>query len=87
MKVFLLPMSGLLFAMATQAVANDAPSELHAAVTDIPIIDDMSHADPLTWHSAPGAVEVDVRSPRNGSPCLMLRIGLEVGTPMIIATR
>jgi hypothetical protein len=60
MKVFLL--TGLLFAMAAQAIANDAlkthnRSELHAAVTDIPVTVDMSYANPLTWHSAPGAVE------------------------------
>ena len=27
--------------------------EVHAAVTDVPDIIDMSHADPKTWHSLP----------------------------------
>ena len=31
--------------------------ELHSAVTDMPAIIDMSHADPKTWHSLPPAAE------------------------------
>jgi hypothetical protein len=82
MKPFLLPLTILLFATATQAVANYAavnrnPSELHAAVTDIPLAVDLSHADPLTWHSAPGPVEVKIRPRNDGPSCIMFNAGLQ----------
>jgi hypothetical protein len=32
---------------------SKAAEEVHAAVTDVPNIIDMSHADPKTWHSLP----------------------------------
>ena len=34
------------------------PGELHAVVTDMPHVNDMSHADPRTWHSLPPAAHV-----------------------------
>ena len=56
----LLVLMAMPFAMV-QAIAGDAPAthiraELHAAVTDIPVVVDMSYADPLSWQSAPGPV-------------------------------
>jgi len=36
--------------------------ESHAAVTDIPDIIDMSHADPRTWHRLPRDAQVNDRS-------------------------
>jgi hypothetical protein len=35
---------------------------LHAAVTDMPDIIDMSHADPKTWHSLPPTPQRLVRA-------------------------
>ena len=37
------------------ADADPRPEEFRAAVTDMPGIIDMSHADPRTWHSLPAA--------------------------------
>ena len=87
----LLVLAAIPFAMAAQAIANDAPkthdrAEVHAAVTDIPVIVDMSYADPLTWHSAPGPGEIEVQPRDDGPPCVML-IGPEACTPTIIAMR
>ena len=88
----LLVLAAVPFAMAAQAIAIDAPkthdpAELHAAVTDIPVIVDMSHADPLTWHSAPGPVEIEVQPRDDGPSCVMLIGGPEACTPTIIAMR
>ena len=66
MKQILLPLTGIMLCAATLHSAADpaAPpqtkqaKELHAAVTDIPDIIDMSHADPGTWHSLPPGVRV-----------------------------
>jgi hypothetical protein len=86
MKPFLLPLAGLLFAAAPETLADDAVrplyrEELHAAVTDVPVIVDMSYADPKTWHSAPAAAEVE--DPSKGLGC----IDAEACTLTIIATR
>jgi hypothetical protein len=87
MKAFLPSLTILLFATAaTLAVAYEAPSELHAAVTDIPTTIDMSHADPLTWHTAPGPVEV-MPSRNDGPSCITSSIGPQVCTRLIIARR
>jgi hypothetical protein len=32
--------------------------ELHSAVTDVTEVDDMSYADPKTWHSLPPAAQL-----------------------------
>jgi hypothetical protein len=87
----LLVLMAMPFAMA-QAIAGDAPAthnraELHAAVTDIPVIVDMSYADPLTWQSAPGPVETEVQPPRVRPFCVMLISGPAVCDPLIIASR
>ena len=71
MKQILLPLTGIMLCAATLHSAADpaAPpqtkqgKELHAAVTDIPDVIDMSHADPGTWHSLPPGVRVWDRSP------------------------
>jgi hypothetical protein len=72
MKVLLLPlMGGLLCAAALQSAAADPavplqiePSEeMHAAITDVPDIIDMSRADPKTWHKLPSAAYVYGQSP------------------------
>ena len=86
----LLVLMAIPFAMATQAIADDAfkthnRAELHAAVTDIPVIVDMSHADPLTWHSAPGPVEIEVQPRDDGPSCVLLISVPDACTPMIIA--
>ncbi len=47
--------------------------ELHAAVTDMPEIVDMSHADPKTWH----------RLPRDGQ----VYLAEEVGFPSLFSGR
>ena len=60
-KSLLLPLIVTMLCAATpQSAADPAvplqiePSEeVHAAVTDTPIIVDMSHSDPKTWHSLP----------------------------------
>jgi hypothetical protein len=66
-KTLLLPLMGAMLCAATpQSAAADlvAPlqiessEEVHAAVTDIPDIIDMSHADPKTWHNLPSAAQV-----------------------------
>ena len=58
----LLALTGVMAgAIALNAVAADPAvphqwkmgQELHAAVTDMPEIVDMSHADPKTWHGLP----------------------------------
>jgi hypothetical protein len=65
MKNFLLPLMGIMLCASTLHSAFPDPTvpsqtepgeKLHAAVTDIPDIIDMSHADPTTWHGlSPGA--------------------------------
>jgi hypothetical protein len=37
-------------------LSTDPGEELRAAVTDMPGIIDMTHADPRTWHSLPAAL-------------------------------
>jgi hypothetical protein len=62
----LLPLTGIMLCAATVhgATADPAPlqtkqgEELHAAVTDMPDVVDMSYADPKTWNSLPPAAEV-----------------------------
>jgi hypothetical protein len=91
MKIIPLALMGISLAIAAQAL-GDAPKShsraaLHAAATDIPAIVDMSYADPLTWHSLPRTVEIEVR-PRNiGPSCFMLNNGPEACTPLIVALR
>jgi hypothetical protein len=65
-KVFLLPLMGMLCAATWQSHAADLVvshqakphEEFHAAVTDRPEMSDMSHADPKTWHTLPSAMQV-----------------------------
>ena len=47
----------MLTALALNAVAPDpaVPHQLRAAITDMPKIVDMSHADPKTWNRLPRA--------------------------------
>ena len=42
-------------AQPTQPLSTEPGEELRAAVTDIPGMIDMSHADPRTWHNVPAA--------------------------------
>ena len=65
MKRLLLPLMGsILCAALPQSAAADPAvplqtkpgEEVHAAVSDMPDIIDMSHADPRTWHSLPAAL-------------------------------
>lgn len=67
MKKFLLPLTGIMLCAATLQSAAADPAvppqtkqgeESHAAVTDMPDIIDMSHADPRTWQSLPPAAQV-----------------------------
>jgi hypothetical protein len=71
MKRILLLLTSVMLCAATlhSATADPAVSpqtnygdELHAAVTDMPDIIDMSHADPRTWHTLPSAAQVYGRS-------------------------
>ena len=66
MKTLLL-LTGIMVCAATLhgATADPAGSfqtkqgeELHAAITDMPDIVDMSYADPRTWNSLPPAAQV-----------------------------
>jgi hypothetical protein len=66
MKGILLSLTGvMLCAAALHSAAADTAipfqrktdKELHAAVTDIPEVIDMSHADPSTWHHLPPAAQ------------------------------
>jgi hypothetical protein len=68
MKEFLLKLTGVMLCAAIlhSAAADRAMplqtkqvEELHAAVTDMPDIIDMSNADPRTWHSLPPAAQVN----------------------------
>ena len=63
----LLQLTGIMLCAATLhgATADPAASlqtkqgeELHAAITDMPDIVDMSYADPSTWNSLPPAAQV-----------------------------
>jgi hypothetical protein len=79
-------LASLLFLIAMQAFANDAtinrnPTEITAAVTDTPVVIDMQHADPLTWHTAPGPVEVNVQPRNDGPSCVMWSITPQSCTP------
>jgi hypothetical protein len=90
MNAIILLLTSLLSAAAIHTVANDAararnPSELHAAVVDIPATIDMSHADPLTWHTAPGPV--DVKIPPNNGTCHIFTVRIQGCPRLIIATR
>jgi hypothetical protein len=59
MKRMLLSLTGIMFCTAAlHSAAAKAFDELHAAVTDIPDVIDMSHADPKTWHRLPPAGRV-----------------------------
>lgn len=66
MKEFLLKLTGVMLSAASLHSAAADPAvpqtkqgeELHAAVTDVPDIIDMSHADPKTWHGLPPAAQV-----------------------------
>jgi hypothetical protein len=40
----------------TPPLATEPGGELRAAVTDMPDMIDMSHADPRTWHTLPTAL-------------------------------
>ena len=62
MKGILLSLTGVMLCAATvHSAAADSTvpleskmgEELHAAVTDMPEIIDMSHADPKSWYSLP----------------------------------
>jgi len=66
MSRILLALTGIaLCATLPSAAADDAASfqtgqvkQLHAAVTDMPEVVDMSYADPKAWHSLPSAAQV-----------------------------
>jgi hypothetical protein len=67
MKGILLVLPGVMLCAATLHSAAADPAvplqtktgeELHSAVTDMPDIIDMSHADPKTWHSLPPVTQV-----------------------------
>jgi len=65
MKRMLPPLMGVMLCVPPlhSAVTDPAVSqtkeeeEFHAAVTDMPAIIDMSHADPKSWHSLPSAAQ------------------------------
>ena len=72
MKRILLPITGVMFGVVTldSAISDTAAplqttqsTELRAAITDMPHIIDMSHADPKTWHTLPSADAVYPQSP------------------------
>jgi hypothetical protein len=58
-----------LCAALTSAAADPAPlhsnggEEVHSAVTDVPKMIDMSHADPKTWSGLPAATQLEEQSP------------------------
>jgi hypothetical protein len=67
MKGILLVLPGVMLCAATLHSAAADPAvplqtktgeELHSAVTDMPAIVDMSHANPKSWHSLPPAAQV-----------------------------
>ena len=65
MKEFPLKLIGVMLCAATlnsadgRTVAPQTPvEEVHAAVTDMPDIIDMSNADPRTWERLPPAAQV-----------------------------
>jgi hypothetical protein len=67
MKRILLSLMRVILSVATvHSAAADSTvpleskmgEELHAAVTDMPEIIDMSHADPKSWYSLPPAAQV-----------------------------
>jgi hypothetical protein len=61
MEGILPSLAGLIVCVPLHTGATDPESvlrsktaeEVHAAVTDVPDIIDMSHADPKTWHKLP----------------------------------
>ena len=58
MKTLLL-LTGIMLCVATMHGATADPAAgLHAAITDMPDIVDMSYADPKTWNSLPPAAQV-----------------------------
>ena len=72
MKHFRLPLTGIMLCAAilpstaadiampviAMPVQTKPGEALHAAVTDMPDIIDMSYADPKTWHRLPPAAQV-----------------------------
>ena len=71
MKGILPALMGIMICAATHGNAADSTvplqyetgKEMRAAVTDMPEIVDMSHADPKTWHSLPPAAQVYAQAP------------------------
>jgi hypothetical protein len=69
MKNFRLPLMGIILCASVLNSASSDPAvrqtkpgeEWHAAVTDIPDLIDMSHADPKTWHGLPPGARVHDR--------------------------
>jgi hypothetical protein len=66
-KRLLLPLMGSILCAATPQSAAADPAvpfqtkpgeEVHAALTDMPVIIDMSHADPKTWRALPSVAQV-----------------------------
>lgn len=83
MKRILPPLMGVMLcvlplhsAMADPAVSLQTKEgdELHAAVTDMPAIIDMSHADPKTWHSLPSAAQVYDQSAPSRAAMLLTKM-------------
>ena len=69
MKSFRMSLMGIILCASVLHSASNDPAvhqaepseELHAAVTDIPDMIDMSHADPKTWHGLPLGARVHDR--------------------------
>jgi len=82
MKRILPPLMGVMLcvlplhsAMADPAVSQTKEEEeFHAAVTDMPAIIDMSHADPKTWHSLPSAAQVYDQSAPSRAAMLLTKM-------------
>ena len=58
MKEILLPLLTLILCETTPQ-----PADMHAAITDVPSIADMSHADPKNWVDLPLAVDINEQTP------------------------
>ena len=74
----LLELTGIMLCAATLHCATAEPAasvqtkqgeELHAAITDMPDIVDMSYADPKTWNSLPPAAQVYDHSQSHALAC------------------
>ena len=83
MKGILLALTGAMLCAAQLHSAAAGPAvplqsktgeELHAAVTDMPEIIDMSHADPKTWHSLPSAAQVYDQSAPSRAAMLLTKM-------------